>query len=45
MTRAVKQAYDEILELNLTHNVYALTKIINRENHEEKYYSGDSQNF
>lgn len=45
MTRAVKQAYDEILELNLTHNVYTLTKIINKENHEEKYYSGDLQNF
>jgi len=45
MTLAIKHAYDEVLEINLTQNYFALTKVIDKENHKEKYFEGNFDDF
>lgn len=45
MTLALKHEYDEILEINLTKNNFGLIKITDKENHKERYYEGNFDDF
>lgn len=45
MTLALKHTYDEILEINLTQNNFGLIKVTDKENHKERYYEGNFEDF